>query len=138
MNWLKGGIAITLVALIGACVKTEDVRGKPVPTAFFVFFDQGSSEPTKDSLVILDEAAAYLKQYDNTSVRVVGHVATDEKEANLDQERASRVAEELVKRGAQPVRMQLLGVGSTEKVAGTDGSDDKSVDHRVEILFSAM
>lgn len=138
MNWLRCGFALSLAVLISGCMDTQNVRGKPVPTAFFVFFDQGSAEPTQESAVVLDEAAAYLKQYDNTAVRVVGHISPDETQANLDQERASRVAEELVKRGAQPVRMQLLGVGSTEQVSGKDGTADTSPDHRVEILFSAM
>jgi outer membrane protein OmpA-like peptidoglycan-associated protein len=138
MNWLKVCLALSLAAVVGGCADTQNVRGKPVPTAFFVFFDEGSAAPTADSLVVLDEAAAYLKQYDNTAVRVVGHVSPDETQANLDQERASRVAEELVKRGAQPVRMQLVGAGSTENVSGTAGIDDTSVDHRVDILFSAM
>ncbi len=138
MNWLRSSIALISVVLISGCVGTQDVRGKAVPTAFFVFFESGSGEPTPDSKVILDEAAAFLKQYDNTSVRVVGHISPDETEPHLDQKRASRVAEELVKRGAQPARMELLGVGSTEEISGKDGTNDSSVDHRVEILFNTM
>lgn len=138
MNWLRTCLALTLVAVISGCADTQSIRGKPVPTAFFVFFDKGSADPTSDSTVILNEAASYLKQYDNTAVRVVGHTSSDETRPNLDQERASRVAEELVKRGAKPARMQLLGVGSSETVSGSDGSADTSADHRVEILFSAM
>lgn len=142
MNWLRTCLALTLAAAISGCADTQSIRGKPVPTAFFVFFDQDSADPTSDSAVILTEAASYLKQYDNTAVRVVGHTSSDETRPNLDQERASRVAEELVKRGAKPARMQLLGVGSTEMVSGSGSSSssgtDRSADYRVEILFSAM
>lgn len=138
MNWYKSCVALALAISLAGCAGEPSVRGKPVPTAFFVFFDQGTANPTKDSEAVFDEASAYLKQYDNTSVRIVGHVSADEKAPNLDQERASRAAEELVKRGAQPVRMQLLGVGNKEKISGTDGVDDPSVDRRVELLFSTM
>jgi len=131
-------LAIIVVTLMSACMQTQNVRGKPVPTAFFVFFDQGSAEPTKESAAIFDEAAAFLKQYDNTTARVVGHISTEEASATLDQERASRVAEELVKRGAQAARLQLLGVGNTEKITGRNGNTDSSMDRRVEILFNAM
>ena len=131
-------LAIIVVTLMSACTQTQDVRGKPVPTAFFVFFEEGSAEPMKESAAIFDEAAAYLKQYDNTSARVVGHISTEEASESLDQERASRVAEELVKRGALAARLQLLGVGDKEKITGVGGNSDSAVDRRVEILFNAM
>lgn len=138
MNWFKGGALLALALSVSACVGTPNVRGTPVPTAFFVFFDQGSAEPMADSAAVFDEAAAYLTQYDNTSVRIVGHVASDEAAADLDKQRASRAAEELVKRGAQAARMELVGVGNAESVSGASGGGDTSVDRRVELLFNAM
>ena len=138
MNWFKGGALIALAVLLSGCVGAPNVRGKPVPTAFFVFFDQGSAEPMADSAAVFDEAAAFLTQYDNTSVRIVGHVSADESVADLDKRRASRAAEELVKRGAQAARMQLVGAGSAESVSGATEGGDASVDRRVELLFNAM
>lgn len=138
MNWFKGGALLALAVSVSACVGTPSVRGTPVPTAFFVFFDQGSAEPMADSAAVFDEAAAYLTQYDNTAVRIVGHVSSDEAAADLDKQRASRAAEELVKRGAQPARMKLVGVGTAESVSGAGGAGDPAVDRRVELLFNAM
>ena len=40
--------------------------------------------------------------------------------------------------GAQPVRMQLLGMGTQENISNDPSVGDPSVDRRVEILFSTM
>lgn len=138
MNWFKGGALLALALSVSACSGMQNVRGTPVPTAFFVFFDQGSAEPTPDAATVFDEAAAYLTQYDNTSVRIVGHMSADEKVVSLDKQRASRAAEELVKRGAQAARMQLVGVGSSESISASTGGGDTAMDRRVELLFNAM
>lgn len=131
-------LTLALALSLAGCVSMQNVRGKPVPTAFFVFFEAGQSEPTAESKAVFDEAAAYLKQYDNTSVRIVGHVSPDETAPQLDQQRASRVAEELVKRGALAARMDLLGVGSQESLSGGAKGGDPAMDRRVEVLFNTM
>jgi outer membrane protein OmpA-like peptidoglycan-associated protein len=133
-RWMVLGLALALAG----CVGTPNVKGKPVPTAFFVFFEKDSATPDEDAKVVFDEAAAYLIQYDNTAVRIVGHMSKDETTSDLDQQRASRAAEELAKRGAQPVRMQLLGMGTQENISNDPSVADPTVDRRVEILFSTM
>lgn len=138
MKHFSAALAVSILSLLGACATVPNVRGKPVPTAYFIFYEQDSVTPTADAAPIFDEAAAFLTQYDNTSVRIVGHVAADETVADLDQQRASHAAEELVKRGAQAPRMQLLGVGNSESVSKGSDSVDGSADRRVEILFGTM
>lgn len=138
MTLFRRCIVLGLALALAGCVGTPNVKGKPVPTAYFVFFPKDSAEPDEDAKAVFDEAAAYLTQYDNTAVRIVGHVSKDESAAQLDQQRASRAAEELAKRGAQPVRMQLLGMGSQENISNDPSVGDPSVDRRVEILFSTM
>lgn len=138
MNNLRRCIVLCLSVALSGCVGMPDVKGKPVPTAFFVFFEKDSATPDVESNPVFDEAAAYLIQYDNTAVRIVGHMATDEKVADLDQQRASRIAEELAKRGAQAVRMKLVGMGAKENLSSNPAVGDPTVDRRVEILFSTM
>lgn len=138
MKLYRRCIVLGLALALSGCVGTPNVKGKPVPTAFFVFFEKDSATPDEDAKAVFDEAAAYLVQYDNTAVRIVGHVSKDENIAELDQQRASRAAEELAKRGAQPVRMQLLGMGSQESISNDPTVGDPTVDRRVEILFSTM
>ncbi|MEY4982751.1 MAG: OmpA family [Pseudomonadota bacterium] len=134
MKLTHAALAAAMTVLLGACATGPDVRGKPVPTAYFIFYEKDTVTPTEDASASLDEAAAFLTQYDNTSVRIVGHVSADETVTGLDQQRASHVAEELAKRGAQPPRMQLLSVGNAESIS----TDDPAADRRVEILFVTM
>ncbi len=138
MKLYRRCIVLGFALALSGCVGAPNVKGKPVPTAFFVFFEKDSATPDEDATAVFDEAAAYLVQYDNTAVRIVGHVSKDENTAALDQQRASRAAEELAKRGAQPVRMQLLGMGSQENISNDPSVGDPTVDRRVEILFSTM
>ena len=138
MKLYRRCIVLGLALALAGCVGSPNVKGKPVPTAFFVFFEKDSATPDEDATAVFDEAAAYLIQYDNTAVRIVGHMSKDETTAELDQQRASRAAEELAKRGAQPVRMQLLGMGTQENLSAYPSVADPTVDRRVEILFSTM
>lgn len=136
---LRRSVVLGLTLALAGCVGKPSVKGTPVPTAFFVFFEKDAATPDEDAKAVFDEAAAYLIQYDNTAVRIVGHMSKDETTAELDQQRASRAAEELAKRGAQPVRMQLLGMGTQENISGAPSAGgDPSLDRRVEILFSTM
>jgi outer membrane protein OmpA-like peptidoglycan-associated protein len=135
---LRRSIVLGFSLALAGCVGAPSVKGKPVPTAFFVFFEKDSATPDESAKPVFDEAAAYLVQYDNTAVRIVGHMSKDESTSDLDQQRASRAAEELAKRGAQPVRMKLLGKGATENISSDPKVGDPSVDRRVEILFSTM
>lgn len=138
MSTLKHCIMLCVASVLAGCVGTQNVRGTAVPTAFFVFFEKDSATPDAAAKPVFDEAAAYLVQYDNTAVRIVGHMSQDESGTDLDQQRASRAAEELAKRGGQPVRMKLLGKGATENISNDPNVGDPSVDRRVEILFSTM
>jgi outer membrane protein OmpA-like peptidoglycan-associated protein len=138
MNTLRRCIALYFLIALSGCVGMPDVKGKPVPTAFFVFFEKDSATPNAEAKQVFDEAAAYLIQYDNTTVRIVGHISKDETAADLDRQRASHAAEELAKRGAQPVRMKLFGMGTKESLSDNPSVGDPSIDRRVEILFSTM
>jgi len=138
MKLYRRCMVLGLALALAGCVGAPNIKGKPVPTAFFVFFEKDSATPDEDAAAVFDEAAAYLIQYDNTAVRIVGHMSKDESTAELDQQRASRAAEELAKRGAQPVRMQLLGMGTQENISSDPSVGDPTVDRRVEILFSTM
>ena len=131
-------MVLCLALMLAGCAGTQNIKGTAVPTAFFVFFEKDSATPDPAAKAVFDEAAAYLVQYDNTAVRIVGHVSKDENATDLDQQRASRAAEELAKRGAQPVRMKLLGKGASENISNDPTIGDPSVDRRVEILFSTM
>ena len=127
--------------LLAACAsgeRLENVRGQPVPTATFLFFDKDSATLQADSIPALREAAAYLVQYDNTFARIVGHVAPDEStsgavEQRIDTQRTMSVGTQLMELGVQAGRIQPFSAGRAENMSTTAG--DVDIDRRVDIIF---
>jgi outer membrane protein OmpA-like peptidoglycan-associated protein len=125
-----------------ACAPSSNlinVRGQDVPTAIFIFFDKDSAIPQEESERAINEAAAFLVQYDNTVARIVGHVAPDEELASdpdqrLDRARAAAIGSRLVQYGVQGNRIQPISSGRKENMSGQGG--DPSIDRRVDILFA--
>lgn len=124
-----------------ACAPSSNlinVRGQDVPTAFFVFFDEDSAIPQSESDAAINEAAAFLVQYDNTVARVVGHVAPDEDlssdpDQRLDRLRSASIGSRLIQYGVESDRIQPVAAGRGENMSGQGG--DPSIDRRVDILF---
>lgn len=135
---------ISFVA-VSACApgraSLPDVRGQPVPTAVFLFFDIDSAQPQADSERALRETAAFLVQYDNTIAKIVGHVAADESmdgpiEQRIDTQRAASVGTRLMQLGVSPTRIEPFGAGRNENMAQSMDSTD--IDRRVDILFGVQ
>lgn len=130
-----------LALLLAACApgeRLDNVRGQPVPTATFLFFDKDSATLQPDSIPVLRDAAAYLVQYDNTFARIVGHVAPDEStsgavEQRLDTQRTMTVGTQLMELGVQAGRIQPFSAGRAENMSATAG--DVDIDRRVDIIF---
>lgn len=133
--------AFAVLLTITACTPRSeliDVRGQPVPTAIFVFFDQNAAEPQEASKAALNEAAAFLVQFDNTVARIVGHAAPDEPLSddpgqNLDTRRTASIGAELMRLGVPGDRIQPLSAGRTENMSSS--AADADIDRRVDILF---
>lgn len=142
---LRGLAAVLSLAAVSACAPggsgLVDVRGQPVPTAVFLFFDKDSAQPQADSEQALREAAAFLVQYDNTIARIVGHVAPDEAmggpiEQRIDTQRATSVGTRLIQLGVSPARIEPFSAGRNENMA--QGTDSVDIDRRVDILFGVQ
>ena len=116
-----------------------DVRGQDVPTAAFVFFDEGSAVPQEESEIAINEAAAFLVQYDNTVARVVGHISPSEEVPSdptqrLDRLRVAAVGARLSQYGVSSERIEAVTAGRQENMSQPGG--DTSIDQRVDILFA--
>lgn len=139
-NILRSTFLLGFLAL-AACAPPSNlvnVRGQDVPTAIFVFFDEGSAIPQEESEAAINEAAAFLVQYDNTVARIVGHVAPDEElsaddDQRLDRLRAASIGARLVQFGVQGDRIQPISAGRRENMSVRGG--DPSIDRRVDIIF---
>lgn len=140
-NTLRGASLFGFLAL-AACAPSSNlvnVRGQDVPTAIFVFFDEDSAIPQTESESVINEAAAFLVQYDNTVARIVGHVAPDEELSSdenqrLDRLRAASIGALLVQFGVQGDRIQPISAGRRENMSTQGG--DPSIDRRVDIIFA--
>lgn len=138
---LRGLLLFGMLGLT-ACAPSSNlinVRGQDVPTAIFIFFDEDSAIPQEESERAINEAAAFLVQYDNTVARIVGHVAPDEELASdpdrrLDRARAAAIGSRLVQYGVQGDRIQPVVAGRSENMSGQGA--DPSIDRRVDILFA--
>lgn len=137
------GLGLLGVLALAACAPGQnsglvDVRDQDVPTAIFVFFDQGSTVPQEESEIAINEAAAFLVQYDNTVARVVGHVSPAEEipsdpTQRLDRLRVAAVGARLSQYGVSSERIEAVTAGRQENMSRPDG--DTSIDQRVDILF---
>lgn len=140
-NLIRTVAGLGLLLVMAACAPRSelvDVRGQPVPTAVFLFFDKDSAEPQPDSVEALNEAAAFLVQYDNTVARIVGHVASDEplpsdQSRRIDTLRTAAVGSELMRLGVLADRIQPVSAGRGENMAPSSSETD--IDRRVDILF---
>jgi outer membrane protein OmpA-like peptidoglycan-associated protein len=138
---LKRVLALLALASLSACAsvdRLEDVRGKPVPTASFLFFDKDAAEPQEESMPTLRQAAAFLVQYDNTVARLIGHVAPDEPFGRdptnrLDTRRAAAVGALMMQLGVDGSRIEPFSAGQSENLSS--GGGNPNMDRRVDILF---
>ena len=124
---------LALLPLCAACAQLPSVGDRPVPNAFFVFFDKGSAQSAKGSDPVLREAAAFLRAHDDIRVNVVGHRSSGETARGIDLARADAVGAALEKTGIGSDRMVVVGRGQTESVASAAGGDP-TVDRRVDIV----
>ncbi len=84
----------------------------------------------------LDRVSRILNQYPQTRIRVEGHTdsrGSAEYNMKLSQRRAEAVANALIQRGVDPVRITTIGFGESQPV-----SSDASANRRVDIKIMPM
>jgi OmpA-OmpF porin, OOP family len=112
-----------------------DVNALFVTTS--IQFEPASASILDESLPVLDDAAAQLKQFDLTGVviDVEGHTDADGSEASnlaLSQQRAEAVAAALVERGVDSAALNPVGYGETRPIAENDTPENKARNRRVQ------
>ena len=101
-----------------------------------VTFDSGSANMSSGFYKTLNSIALTLKEYNQTTIKVVGHTdSTGSFESNqtLSEKRASSVAEYLVSQGVEEHRVHHYGLGSRQPVATNDTDAGRQSNRRVEI-----
>lgn len=88
----------------------------------------------------LNQLAATMNQYNETSIVVVGHTDSDGSDSyNLDlsQRRAAAVKNYLVAQGVQGYRIQTMGYGESRPVANNATAEGRAQNRRVELTINA-
>jgi len=101
-----------------------------------VNFQSGSADFTAESLVILDNVADILKQFNNVKVEVAGHTDnTGPRELNIDLSatRANAVKNYLVGQGIATERLSAYGYGPDQPVASNATATGRAENRRVEL-----
>lgn len=87
---------------------------------------------------VLDSVAKVAKEYDKTTLQVIGYTDSTGNDAiniPLSQKRAAAVNEYLVLRGVSGARIKALGLGSQNPIADNKTSQGREQNRRVEIYL---
>lgn len=104
-----------------------------------VTFDTNESVIKPQGATTLKGVAMVLKEYNKTSINVVGHTdstGTDAINNRLSQERAEGVAYHLINQGVNPNRFQIYGASSRNPVASNATAEGRAQNRRVEITLN--
>ncbi len=87
---------------------------------------------------VLDSVAIVVKEYNKTTIVVAGYtdsVGSYAYNQTLSEDRARSVADFLVNKKVNPVRIELVGFGEKNPVASNKTSKGRSLNRRVEITL---
>lgn len=87
---------------------------------------------------VLDSVAKVAKEYDKTTLQIVGYTDSTGNDAiniPLSQRRATSVAQYLQLRGINPVRLSSMGLGAQKPIASNATAAGREQNRRVEIYL---
>ena len=103
-----------------------------------VTFPSNQSGISTSFYPVLDDVAAVLQRYDQSTIDIIGHAdsrGTDEYNLALSRDRASNVARYLVDKGVLPARLYVEGRGEGQPIASNDTAAGQAQNRRVEITI---
>ena len=106
-----------------------------------LYFKADSSSYTNNSVEVLNEIVAFLKEYKNVSVEIGGHTNGRCETKFCDQlstARAKSVYDFLYNQGVEADRMSYIGYGKRKKIAPDTTPEGRSKNQRVEIRVIAV
>ncbi len=103
-----------------------------------ITFDTNRRNLKSDFYDVLDSVAIVVKEYNKTTIVVAGYtdsVGSDAYNQKLSEDRARSVADFLVNKKVNQVRIELVGFGEKNPVASNKTSKGRSLNRRVEITL---
>jgi outer membrane protein OmpA-like peptidoglycan-associated protein len=106
-----------------------------------VTFATGSADINAGFYDVLNSVAVVLKEYEKTTVDVIGHtdsVGAESYNQQLSERRARSVAEYLSSQGILSARLLIAGMGEAQPIASNSTPDGRSQNRRVNIQISPL
>ena len=103
-----------------------------------ITFASNSANINASFYSVLDSVALVIAEYDKTLVVVAGHTDSDGSASfnqDLSQRRAASVSDYLVSQSILPVRLETVGFGEAEPIAGNNTAEGKQQNRRAEITL---
>lgn len=103
-----------------------------------VTFAVNQSDIQPQFVATLNDVARVLREYDRSTVDVVGHTDPSGGDAinqPLSERRAGSVAGYLIQQGVMPERLMVRGVSSRNPIADNSTAEGRAQNRRVEILI---
>ncbi len=100
-------------------------------------FDVGKASLRPESMGVLNEIYAMLKDHPEVKVSVEGHTDSDgdpDMNMKLSEDRAKTVMDQLVSMGIDKDRLSYKGFGESEPIASNDTPEGKASNRRVEFV----
>jgi outer membrane protein OmpA-like peptidoglycan-associated protein len=106
-----------------------------------VTFDTNSSNINAGFMEVLNSVAIVLKEYEKTTVDIIGHtdsVGSATYNQQLSERRARSVAEYLASRQVMPERLLVAGRGESQPIASNSNLEGRAKNRRVEIQIAPL
>jgi len=106
-----------------------------------ILFDYNSSVIKPGAYSELERVAQVLNRYPQTRIRIEGHTDSNGSEPyNLDlsQRRAEAVKDALIVRNVDPSRLETIGLGEAQPVAGNDTESGRQQNRRVRMVIAPV
>lgn len=104
-----------------------------------VLFDFDSSNMKAGATKVVNELAAFLKEYPQRTVQIEGFtdsIGSAEYNKNLSQRRADALKTALIDQGISPQRIETIGYGEKYPVATNMNEAGRQQNRRVEVIIS--
>jgi OOP family OmpA-OmpF porin len=114
-----------------------DALNKDGFMALYINFDTGKSAIKPESMPIIEQIAALLKENSGLKLSVEGHtdnVGTPASNKTLSEQRAKSVVQAVIGLGVEASRLAAVGWGQEKPIADNRSEDGRAKNRRVEIV----
>ncbi len=105
--------------------------------ALYINFATGKATIQAESLVIIDQITAVLKENAELTIEIQGHtddVGSDEANMTLSGQRAQAVMQAIISRGVAAERLTATGFGEKNPLADNKTEEGRATNRRVELV----